>query len=142
MGTTWTIEGWFRVTSLAAIAHVMGTNDGNDFRLRIETDETINFFADGDNQLWASIAVDTWYHIAISNDAGTARLFLNGVQASTPASTYTVLTSFTATTVEFGALDDGTNGPLNGWLRSWRFTSGVARYTGNFTPPSLPLPTS
>jgi hypothetical protein len=85
-----------------------------------------------------------WNHVAATVNGGTRRLFLNGSLIA--GTTSTVGTGFTQLNNNGNALRVGqsanTNYPsaLNGYIDDLRITKGVARYTSNFTPPTLPFP--
>ena len=97
---------------------------------------TFDISALGANIL-GTVAANTWYHAAVTRSGDTWRGFLDGVQGF----------SFTSS----AALVDRNQGPywfnansgavMPGNIGSTRITK-AARYTGNFTPPSLPLQTS
>ncbi len=85
-----------------------------------------------------------WYHIAVARSGTDSRMFLDGVQIGTTktdsrtyhdnaALVYVNGLQNTATT----SLNDSS---VDGWFDGVRFTVGVARYTGNFAPPSAVLP--
>jgi hypothetical protein len=81
-----------------------------------------------------TVAVNTWYHVALVRSDVNIRLFVNGVLEST--------------LVFSGSVDNGTSMPcyigydlanstsLNGYVDDFRITQGVARYKSNFTPPT------
>ncbi len=85
-----------------------------------------------------TVAVNTWYHVAISRADGVVRLFVDG----------TLRGEFRAFVMDYGyqgAVYLGRNvysylpQPFYGLLQDIRVTIGVGRYVGNFTPPvSLP----
>lgn len=82
-------------------------------------------------------AATTWYHIAIVKN-GTAgyMVFVNGAQiGSTQTDTSTLANLAAILTVGQETTAGGTFG-LNGWLDELRISSGIARWTTNFTPPT------
>jgi hypothetical protein len=82
----------------------------------------------------------TWYHVALTYDGSTRRTFYNGVLVFSIASGNVAAAN--PTTLEIGWAHGQTGGlyPFNGAMCGWRVTKGAARYTANFTPPSLPYP--
>lgn len=74
-----------------------------------------------------TLALNTWYHVAVTRSGTTVRLFLNGVLevSGTCAST------FTDTSAIIGEAAD----PIDAYIDELRVTTGAARYTANFTPP-------
>lgn len=142
-GSTWTAEAWIRAASI-------GTNDrtilsqynvasANRTVLRITTTGTIQIFngAQGSTTSSATITANQWHHIAfVRSSATTVTAFLDGIQVAQatnfagPTSTTTMIGGF------FGYPDD----QWNGWMDEIRVTSGVARYTASFTPPTAPFP--
>jgi hypothetical protein len=88
----------------------------------------------------------TWYHLAVTRDGANLRFFVDGTQqgaAQTTISTDTIADT-TAPTYIGGFINDGVTviEELNGWVDNVRITKGVARYTGNFAPPTAAYPTS
>jgi len=84
-----------------------------------------------------TLVVDTWYHVALTRDLGTFRLWLDGVQVATSVAVYNLADG----NMSIG----GYNGIqfVNGYIDDFRVTKGVARYTAAFTPPTsafLPIP--
>lgn len=83
------------------------------------------------------IVPNTWQHVAMCKSSGVSKLFVNGSQVG---SDYSDSDNYSQGLLEIGTWLGGLY--WNGWLCSMRLTKGVARYTGSFTPPALPLPTS
>lgn len=81
----------------------------------------------------------TWYHIAMSRNGSTIRVFVDGVLQGTWSS---VTANFNQTGMSIGRDHTGGSSPLNGWIDEFRVTKGVGRYTANFTPPAATFPTS
>jgi len=87
-----------------------------------------------------TIALNNWYHIAVVCNAGSARIYVNGVSVAGP--TTITLPSSAAQTLRIGYDDVGTvNFQYNGYLSDLRIVKGTAVYTSNFTPPTTPLTT-
>jgi hypothetical protein len=86
----------------------------------------------------SALAVDTWYHVAVSRSGSTARLFIDGVLSDTKTSTLSIandrlilsVNQFVPSLAWVGSIDEV------------RVTKGVARYTANFTPPTAAFPDS
>lgn len=137
-----TIECWLRLEvsesrDRTIVAKISPSQ--NAFMLNIDPGNKISFSIEG----YAAIASTTalvssaWYHVAVSRNSGTAKLFINGnleAQGSFPNSPqYSNL-------VYLGAFDPS-NASYAFWYRGWiddlRVTKGVARYVSNFDVPTL-----
>ena len=79
------------------------------------------------------LATNTWNHIAVTRASGNVRIFVNGV--FDVSAVYSSAIDPTGTTFNIGRVID----PYywNGYLDDVRITKGTARYTANFTPPTL-----
>jgi hypothetical protein len=89
-----------------------------------------------------TLAINTWQHIALSVNAGSAMAFINGTQVGSGV-------TFTAPAFTPVGVGVGNNANLfsadesfNGYIDDFRITKGVARYTANFTPPTAAFPDS
>jgi hypothetical protein len=83
------------------------------------------------------LPVGAWFHMALSFDGTTYRLFVDGVLRG---SSTTLLKNFNLNAIRIGAyLSDKA---LNGYMDDFRITKNIARYTANFTPPTAPFPDS
>jgi len=80
---------------------------------------------------WAGIAINTWYHVAVSRDASNDyRLFVNGTQIGATQNDTTAIGAFTGP-LDLGAMS--TTHYINGYMAEFRISDN-ARYTANFTP--------
>lgn len=86
-----------------------------------------------------AFALNTWYHIAVSGDASTVRIFINGTQFGTSARGVfqTTTSPLTIGAAEYNATY---RYYLNGYVDDVRITKGVDRYTSNFYIPALAFP--
>lgn len=76
-----------------------------------------------------------WYHIAITRQSSSVRLFVNGSQVGNGISS----TSYSQGAITIGVDGDGSSLRLNGSLSDLRIYNGVAKYTANFTPATTPI---
>lgn len=83
-----------------------------------------------------SPSINTWYHVAVVKSGSSCYLFIDGVSQTLVAFTGWTNTSF-ASTLRVGYNQD-TGLYLNGWLSEVRISKGIARWTANFTPPTVP----
>lgn len=100
----------------------------------------IDVFGSSDNASWlfttglssSTVMVPgTWYHVALTDDGTTVRLFINGAMEASRA-TWTRVDS--SQTLRIGGGATATDREFNGYLDDLRVTKGVARYTTSFTP--------
>ena len=149
LGTTYTIEAWIYPLTVADWEPVFSINEaftggftelgiyrnGTLIRaaIRTITNGTTTYIEAG------TVAVNTWYHVALSVSAGSAKLFLNGTQigSTTTFAEYPIAKTTYAAVGNWGNGFSTTGyGPWNGYIDDLRITKGVARYIGNFTPPT------
>lgn len=149
-GTTYTIEAWFYAAATTGVRIIydcsasnvasfggiwLGMNAGAaQFNCRPTTGGTLTSISGG------SIAANSWNHIAVSVDAGSGRLFLNGTQVG---STTTISAcSFTPVGASVGRLANGYTVGITdyaGYIADIRVIQSTAQYTATFTPPTAPL---
>ena len=142
--SSFTVEAWVYVTTnnLAGNHCVVSNyqNSANGWALQL-SNGTMRFNASGDGPDITGTTVfstNTWYHVAVSGEIGSIKLFINGTQEG---STYTGATSLnsTAITTVGGLWAGALFNTLFGYIDELRITKGVARYTTNFTPPTEPF---
>lgn len=137
--TNLTVEAWIRPTAVSGHRHIVGK--GN-YELAIEPlnggFKALFEFAAGGN--WRSVvsgqfALNQWYHVAGSYDGATMRLFVNGAQVATTATSGNIDT--TANPLYIGTVDLSGD-YFAGTIDEVRVSS-VVRYTGNFTVSPTPF---
>lgn len=136
----WTAEGWVyakRTTGLNVIFD--GRTAGADI--------SPNLFIYGGK--WATyqngwgfnsvgtVSVNTWYHFALVRSGSTSYLYADGTLVTSIADSR----NYVQGGIRVGAGWNANDG-LYGYLDDFRLTKGVARYSGNFTPPTTAYPTS
>jgi hypothetical protein len=148
----WTIEFWMYPTVMPTSGNqcrilMFGTNaSGNAYDVAFNNDGSIiAIVPSGSPTNVASVAgtitTNTWYHVAVSCNAGLASLYINGVLKSGP--TYVLLPTSGAITLNIGYDTVGTvNFQYQGYLSNLRIVKGVGVYTGAFTPSISPLTTT
>jgi hypothetical protein len=84
------------------------------------------------------VATDAWNHIALCRSGTSLRLFVNGVQSGSTATTSQNFNAGATNGIFIGryALDGGY---LSGYMSGLRILKGTALYTTTFTPPTAPL---
>jgi hypothetical protein len=88
----------------------------------------------------SEISNNTWYHVALTGDSGTLRLFIDGVLKSTVSNAASHYPS-AGTDIHIGDRMSGASSvtPFGGYMQDVRITKGLARYTSTFTPPTAAL---
>ncbi|MFA6972677.1 MAG: LamG domain-containing protein [Gallionella sp.] len=86
------------------------------------------------NAAWTP-SYNTWYHVAVSKASNVYRFFVDGTQVSTDQTDTTPIASIGSNAV---VGYDVTHSPFNGWIDEFRLSTGIARWTANFTPPADP----
>jgi hypothetical protein len=146
-----TIEFWIRFTSVSAaviIGHKAESssdfypwqtfkNGSNQIRFRgFDTGPSTLVF---DLTSVNTVSANIWYHIAFTRAGNTFRMFLDGNEEA--SSSYSGALFSNATAMVWGAYTNPA-AAMDGRLDDLRITAGVARYTGNFTPPTQAFPDS
>ena len=151
--SNFTIDFWVRFAALTANTvygifskATSATNDGMSFVNAVNSsgDSEFRFSIEGADLMTpsaATLAIDTWYHVAIVRKASNSwQMFRDGTSVATSASTSTITDvtdglvigdGYVASLGVFGATDN-----LNGWIDEFRVVKGYAVYTANFTPPT------
>jgi len=116
------------------------TADASDHGLIwIASTDVLYYFADGATKIDGTTTLSTgvWYHAAVCRSSGTTTLYLNGSSEGSFADSinYAAVTNF-----RIGQRYTSTALNFDGLLDEFRVTSGVARYTAAFTPPTAPFP--
>lgn len=142
-----TVETWVFFNSLNAANNIIfdgrPTSTSGAYPTLYATATSLRWYTSSADRVTGSFTwtPGTWYHVAAVRSSGSTRLYVNGAQvgsAFTDATNY--INGAGRPTIGGHGFNTATAG-LDGYLRDFRVTKGVARYTGPFTPPSTPLPT-
>ena len=141
-----TIECYLYAVSWSAFVYLMGQYEASDdvpvlpyFNggvpgIFAKSSSTIINISSG-----AAIPLTTWTHVAWVRSGNRWSVFVDGterlLQASASGTPYNSTAPFVV-----GRHTFGNEYPFNGYIDELRITKGVARYTANFTPPTLPFP--
>lgn len=139
-GTDFTLEAQVYSTANEAVKQILGQwSSPNSWQFSL-LNGRLGLTGPADN--WAALAsspisLNAWHHVAAARQGSTLRLFVDGVVVATVTDTvnYTFDTS-----VPLGvgkAAGQVGYAFVNGQIDEVRITKGEARYTGNFTPPSV-----
>ena len=152
LGTTYTVEAWIYSAGglyYQAIFELCENNTGGFAGLDLIKVGTTISASVRTTTLGTPVAItggtlvtNTWQHVALSVNAGSAKLFLDGTQIGST----TTFPEFPIPKTLFAAVGRFANGytaadtnSWNGYIDDFRITKGYARYTANFTPPTSAL---
>ena len=125
-----TVEMWVYWTTVPTVqATLWNPNPDFNFYWR-GNDNTLRIFSAGATRISMPLTLSnaTWHHLAVTRNGNDFHVYADGVQSSA----WTSAINFT----NGGGSISNANDPLNGWMDEVRYTRGLARYTGNFTPPA------
>lgn len=133
-----TVEGWFYFTSISAsqadLFHVGSETTNRMVWYTISGVIYGNFFAGVQHTYGGSLVANTWYHIAFARVGSTITCYVNGTSVGTRGQAGNVgngpfSIAATPTATQF----------LPAFISNVRIVKGIALYTGNFTPSTVPL---
>ena len=138
-GFTW--EFFFRADSLTgtqALSSNEGASAGYDSTINLSS-SGISLTSGGSLNIAAggSVSANAWHHVAVEKSGTAVTLYLNGVLVG--SSTQSGSSSGGKLTLAIGS--NGSSA-FSGFIDAFRFTKGVVRYGGPFTPPTSPFPSS
>jgi hypothetical protein len=139
LGGDFTIEMWVNTYSDATLQNgkFIEPNTAGSGTWTVQMDTTtqsidINGLIGGSYQGSQDISTQQWVHVAITRSGTTLKRWVNGVGGTSVTNSDT----FNNSDFKIGVT------PGNIYLNDVRITKGVARYTGNFIPPTEKFPTS
>jgi hypothetical protein len=147
-----TVEGWYYFTAIGSnqslIALGTGANTGiyTGWGIWYQPNTFLFYRYDGTELYYSfstTLVVNTWYHIACTRNGTSLRMFVNGLQIGTTATSSTSYNNVNSDPLQIGKHTTGAGTfYYNGYVDELRITKGVARYTANFTPRNAPFPNS
>lgn len=151
-----TIEAFVYLTSYTSTANgsvIFGTTNGaqTGYYLWVSGDgSTINFTSNATGS-WvnnlsattAQLALNTWYHLAVSRQGATMTLWRNGISIATAATFVASSFSSPSNAAYIGYFFDGTTTKnFTGYISNLRVTKGLSLYNALFTVPVSALTTT
>ena len=138
-----TVEGWFYHTLTNQAAIYFSAQTDNTFQIKSDYIDANRWFytvvaSTGYNFQYTSgdTMLNTWNHIVLQrNSSNVLQMFLNGTSLGTQASVTGNVNTNNDMQLFAGAEGGGyTN--FEGYVQDFRVSVGIARYSGNFTPPT------
>ena len=86
-----------------------------------------------------AVATGDWVHVALSRSGTSMKLFVNGAQSGSTATTSQNFSSGASSGLIIGKYAGGNSGHLNGYVSNLRICQGHAVYTSQFIPPTREL---
>lgn len=86
----------------------------------------------------ATITGTNWHHIAVVRNGNTVSQYINGTADANTLDLTGYTPNIGAYKVAIGRIGETVYAYWNGNIDEFRFSKGIARWTGNFTPPTLP----
>ena len=134
-----TVEHWFYLNSTSVSGALVDAwhgqiNGGWQTYYRDASGDLRFYLYDNGQSIISAGAVsaNTWYHVAVTRENGTIKLYLDGVFKDSVS--FSGNLGFSNRTLSIGRQTVNNGAILNGYLDEVRITKGVARYTADFTP--------
>ena len=140
-----TVEAWIKIPNVSGISYqnILDTrgsinNSTSGFSFGVQSNGQLYMYTNGFiiNTAVNTITSNQWYHIALVNNGGTAKAYVDGVEkGSVSLSGY----DFTNTTFRIANVDSSSGQNFVGSISNVRVVKGTAVYTSAFTAPTAPL---
>ena len=135
-----TIEFWMYFTSLGgSYVGPMGCHNSTGWLFQFASGGG-RFYINGSNILntTATTSTDQWYHVAVTRNSGTVKLFIDGIEQGSLSYTSAMPTN---NDLIIGA-SNASGQYFPGYLDDIRILNGYAKYTADFVPPTSAVGTS
>jgi len=150
LGTTWTIEFWINANNTSLVAgggiwglfNQVGWSTTNAIVVALSDAKLVFLSRAGtanDDVRYTEPPPGIWTHVAIVNNAGTQKVFYNGIEQTKVSGTFGTA-SYTNpwAPLYIGRLGPQNGGTLDGKITNVRITD-QAQYAGTFTPALVPV---
>ena len=136
-----TVEGWVFIVNLSAARAMVQIGDNlnaNGPVFYVTTAGKFSIYA-GSPLLAgsATIAANTWVHLAVCRSGSTVKSYVNGVLDATITNSTTFTGAVRVGVEWFNGVAGGVL--MNGYISNLRLVTGTAIYTSTFTPSTTPL---
>lgn len=139
-----TMECWAYINSFSNNITFLDTRiigSGPGVALLCNTSGNVWVFGSNSSRLFSTntLSLNTWTHIALVRSFGVISIYVNGLLdgSTTWADNLTDNSLTVGTVIDYR--DSSSNYKMKGYIDDARITKGIARYTGNFTPPTQEL---
>ena len=142
-----TIDCWVRYADRTNHLGLWGQGDVSNnfsfFHYNTGASNSLGFYARSSGVCIGSFAVafapglNTWYHIAVVVASSTPYIFINGVNQSITVGTTLGTLADAGGALAIGRSMGAIDYCFNGWIDEVRVSKGIARWTSNFTPPTV-----
>lgn len=134
-----TIEGWIYPTTNAGDTSLYVVSDGTNYLAfnHNSSNNNYNIYLNSSSPTSSpasGINLNSWNHVALVRSGSTVTVYTNGVSKGTITNSATL--GFASPTI---ARNGGGVGGVGRYMSNIRIVNGSAVYTGNFTPPSVPV---
>lgn len=137
----WTFECWVYLSSVTGYQAIFDYGQYTGGVLLRTNNASLDYYELG--AYVANIAsvftASVWTHIAVSRNSGTLKIFKDGVQIYSGASSGDINPSSPNNYVRIGAQSPTPTFFLGGYISNARYLVGTGLYTTAFTPPTAPL---
>lgn len=84
----------------------------------------------------SALTANTWHHIAVTRSGSGIKMFVDGTQVGSTASSSATLVQNSSSLGTRIGYDHGANGYYEGYIENLQVITGTAKYTSNFTAPT------
>lgn len=145
-----TIEAWIYLTATPSAqgAHIWGRQEygtNSNYSFQVDSSRRVGIYINNgaptyDFKNTTVMNLNQWYHVAVvrsGTGSNNNTIYVNGVGQSFTLTTDSSGASTGVWTI--GADQAGDEARFTGFISNLRYVKGTAVYTGNFTPPTIPL---
>ena len=140
--TDFSIDAWVYLTTTGVehtlISKYLSWATDNDFLFFITNSNYPKIvFGSHSVTMTSSIALTSgaWYHLAVTRNVNNWKLFVSGETVASATVSYAVTNNTSTARIGYSSSNDG---QFLGYIDEFRISKGVARWTSNFTPPTVP----
>lgn len=137
-----TVEWFSYQTTLAQFQRAFTVGDYPNIKIGVSIESGTFYYWANTSFRYSSTSASTinqWIHWAVVRQSGVTKVYKNGTQLGSQISDTNNITDNVTTFVVGNTNTFATNAALVGYLTNFRWVTGLAVYTGNFTTPTSAL---